>query len=71
MIIGFEEAFQILEEGRESHQSWLDAPDDWYEQSDVVKDIGGDREHHQKWVENYDKVIQLLKACQSYLHSST
>jgi hypothetical protein len=58
------EAITDMQEGRESHQKWLDhlsSPqrEDCQGCNDHAEHIG-DVEHHRQWIDKYDRAIRLL-----------
>lgn len=52
--ISIEEAVTILEEARYSHEYYVEHPD-------KTNTFTGDVEHNQKWIDDYNKIINLLK----------
>ncbi len=51
--ITVEEGLKILHNGRDSHQYFLDHPED-------SNDKTGDLTHHKRWVERYDQLEHLI-----------
>jgi hypothetical protein len=61
-MINISKAIEIIESSKRSHQTWLN----WYSinpQGEIdYGDIAGNTQHHEICIENYTKVIELLKS---------
>ncbi|HVM68872.1 MAG TPA: hypothetical protein VM204_03440 [Gaiellaceae bacterium] len=57
-------AIATIQECRQTHVDWaaLQAADaSWGLIEGTRDEVGGDREHHERWVRNYDVVLAVLR----------
>jgi len=52
------QAIATIEECRDIHQDWINNTQ-WLK---LHEKIGGDEAHHERWIKNYNGVLEVLRA---------
>lgn len=61
MIERINTAIKVLEEDRDIHQEWFDFFEKYPKMEAQTKySQVGDKAHHKKWADRYDKIVKLL-----------